>query len=156
MDDARVIGIKNRLPWHLPADLHHFKALTMGKPILMGRNTFESIGKPLPGRVNVIITRDQSYRAAGCVVMHTLDAALNYCAGDPEAMVIGGASLYAQTLPLAQRLYLTLIHNTTFEGDAYFPYWDPQQWQEIAHEDHPSDAKNRYPYSFITLDKKIQ
>ena len=120
MADKRVIGHDNRLPWHLPADLKHFKATTMGKPIIMGRKTWESIGRPLPGRTNIVVTRDPRYTADGCVVVHSIDAALQACSGNEEVMVIGGAEFYRQVLPEASTLYLTLVHDE-FEGDALFP-----------------------------------
>ena len=107
--ENRVIGRKNRLPWRLPADLRRFKSLTMGKPVIMGRKTYESIGKPLPGRSNIVVTRDPDYRAQGCQVVHSLDQALEAGAGHAEVMVIGGAELYRQALGRAQRMYLTLV-----------------------------------------------
>lgn len=148
MADNRVIGIENRLPWNLPADMKWFRQRTLGKPVLMGRKTFESIGRPLPNRTNIIVTRDAGWMAEGCVVAPDIDAAL-LAAGDvPEVMIIGGASFYAQMLPRAQRLYLTLVH-AEIEGDAWFPEIDFSAWREIERHDHAPDDANRYPYSFV-------
>ncbi len=152
MASNRVIGINNTLPWHLPADFKHFKSVTMGKPILMGRKTFESIGHPLPGRTNIIITNNRSYSAEGCFVVNSIDEALALTQEAPEVMIIGGASFYQQALPIAQRIYLTIIHHS-FEGDAYFVTLDDAEWCEIERIDCDTDDKNRYPYSFITLER---
>ncbi len=154
MDQHHVIGIQNRLPWHLPADLKHFKKLTMGKPIVMGRTTFESIGKPLPDRRNIIITRNAEFRAPGCDIVHSIEQALALTQQEPESMIIGGASLYAQTLALAQRLHLTLVHTTLTEGDAFFPSFDWNDWVIVEREDHEADERNEFNYSFLTFDKK--
>ncbi len=152
MGRNRVIGINNTLPWRLPADLKHFKQITLGKPVLMGRKTYESIGKPLPGRTNIIISRDSDYQVPGCIVAHSIDAALTAAAGHEEIMVIGGAALYQQLLPRADRLYLTLI-DEDFKGDAWFPEIQPEQWQERERVDHAPDAANSYHYSFLMLQK---
>lgn len=149
----RVIGYRNQLPWHLPADLRHFKALTLGKPILMGRRTYESIGKPLPERRNVVISRQQDFMAPGCDCVNSVEEALKLTSDAEEVMVIGGANLYQQTLPLADYLYLTLIHHD-FHGDTFFPEWKSEEWQEIQRSDFPADLKNPYPYSFIVLKAK--
>ncbi|MBI3773249.1 MAG: type 3 dihydrofolate reductase [Gammaproteobacteria bacterium] len=148
MADNRVIGIENRLPWNLPADMKWFRQHTLGKPVLMGRKTFESIGKPLPNRTNIVVTRDAGWTAAGCVVVKDIDAALRAASDAPEVMVIGGASFYAQMLPKAQRLYLTLVH-TEIEGDAWFPEINFAEWREIERHDYPADEVNGYPYSFV-------
>ena len=148
----RVIGRDNRLPWHLPADLAHFKAITMGKPILMGRKTWESIGRPLPGRTSIVITRDREYQAPGCVVVHDIAAALQAASGHDEVMVIGGAELYRQVLPRADTLYLTCVEGE-FEGDTFFPALADEEWREVACEAHPADEKNPHPYRFITLQR---
>ncbi len=153
MDENRVIGIENRLPWHLPADMKHFRTVTMGKPMLMGRKTFESIGKALPGRINMVVTRDATYQPVGCSVFQTIEKALREGANYAEVMVIGGASFYRQMLPLAQRLYITLIRGQKFEGDAYFPKWNSAEWKEISRTDHDADASNAYSYSFIVLER---
>lgn len=152
MDKNRVIGTDDgKLPWHLPADLKHFKSLTLGKPVIMGRKTFESIGKPLPERKNIIITRNKNYDAPGCVVVHSPDEALASAGDVPEVMVIGGAEIFAQFFPLAKRLYLTLIDGI-FAGAAYFPQWDTGAWREVSREAHEPDEKNRYGYLFLTLE----
>jgi dihydrofolate reductase len=155
----RVIGIDNQLPWHLPNDLKHFKQLTLGKPILMGRKTFESIGKPLPGRTNIVLTREADFHAEGIHVAHSIEEALALaraqCAvqGSDELMVIGGDRIYEQCLPLADRLYLTQVH-AQVAGDAYFPDVDFSEWQEMAREDFPAQAPNQYDYSFVVLDRR--
>ncbi len=150
--DNGVIGIDNRLPWHLPGDLQWFKRQTLGKPIVMGRRTFQSIGRPLPGRENIVVSRDPDFRAAGCRVVGSLDEALEAASGAPEVMIIGGAELYRQTLPRAQRLYLTRVH-ANVEGDARFPEVDSSQWREVAREDHGADGRNPYDYSFVILER---
>jgi len=147
-----VIGNNNQLPWHLPADLKHFKATTMGKPIIMGRKTWESIGRPLPGRTNIVITRDENYMADGCVVVHSIDGALAAAAGHEEIMVIGGAEFYRQVLPQASMIYLTRVH-ADFEGDTCFPGLDDEQWHEVAREDFDADENNPHAYSFIRLER---
>ncbi|MDH5514555.1 MAG: type 3 dihydrofolate reductase [Gammaproteobacteria bacterium] len=152
MADNRVIGNRNRLPWHLPADLKHFKATTMGKPIIMGRKTWESIGRPLPGRTNIVVTRDPDYVADGCVVVHGIDAALAAAADFDEVMVIGGEEFYRQVLPRASTLYLTLVHDS-FEGDAFFPELDGREWREQAREDFEPDDNNPHAYSFVRLER---
>lgn len=143
----RVIGRANRLPWHLPADLRFFKQTTMGKPLLLGRRTWESIGRPLPGRTMLILSHDPDYQAAGCQVAHSLPAALSALDNAPEIMVIGGATLYAQTLPYAHRLYLTVIA-ANLCGDAYFPDWQSDDWHLDWQQAHPADARHAYPYCF--------
>jgi dihydrofolate reductase len=152
MAGNRVIGRDNRLPWHLPADLRHFKQLTLGKPILMGRRTHESIGRPLPDRTNIVISRDRNYTAPGCIVAHSLDSALQAASGHAELMVIGGTELYRQLLPRAARIYLTLVH-AEFEGDAFFPALEADDWREVERSDHPADEKNCCPYSFVRLER---
>ena len=152
MADNGVIGRNNRLPWRLSADLQRFKALTMGKPIVMGRKTWESIGRPLPGRTNIVVTRDVGYRAEGCVVVHSVDQALEVAAGSDEVMVIGGANLYQQLLGRADRLYITQVR-ADVEGDAWFPEFDRTQWREVEHESHSRDEKNEYDYAFMTLER---
>lgn len=152
MDENRLIGCNNALPWHLPADMAFFKQTTMNKPILMGRKTFESIGRPLPGRRNIIISRDTSYRIDGCDTANNIQAALELIADQPEAMLIGGASLYQQTMDLADRLYITEIQDK-FSGDAWFPAIDPAQWRETWREQHQPDDKNIYPYAFVKYQK---
>ena len=149
MDSNRLIGRNNALPSHLPADLAFFKRTTMGKPIIMGRKTFESIGRPLPGRQNIVVTRDRSYRFDGCDCYHSIEEALDGINNADEAMLIGGASLYQQTLHMATQLYLTQIHHAFEGGDAWFPAIDPEDWTEDWREDHEADDKNAHAYSFI-------
>lgn len=152
MAQNRVIGRDNRLPWRLSADLRHFKSLTMGKPVIMGRNTWESIGKPLPGRSNIVVTRNRAYRAEGCQVVHSIEEALAAAAGCEEAMIMGGAELYRHTIERADRLYLTLVE-ATLEGDTLFPEIEPDQWRELQREHHWADKKNEYDYTFATLER---
>jgi dihydrofolate reductase len=153
MDRNRAIGLNNRMPWHMPADLKHFKAVTMAKPIVMGRKTYESIGRPLPGRRNIVLTQQSDLLIAGCEVVTSIAAMQELLGNEPEVMVIGGANLYQQLLPLSQRMYLTMI-NHQFEADAYFPEWSAEEWQEVARETHPADEANPYPYSFVTLERR--
>ncbi len=143
----RVIGRDNRLPWRLPADLRFFKQTTMGKPLLMGRRTWESIGRPLPGRRMIVLTGQPGYAAPGCTVAHTLDEALMLAGPAPEVMVIGGAALYAQTLPLATRLYLTVVE-ADIPGDVWFPEWNPRDWRLEWEEAHSADADHAWSYRF--------
>ena len=154
-----VIGRNNQLPWYLPEDLKYFKRVTMGKPIVMGRKTFESIGKPLPGRVNIIVTRNPNYLAEGIKVVTDIDAAIKLADdiavldGSEELMVIGGAQLYADILPSVDRLYLTEVH-AEVEGDAFFPVIDKEEWEEIAREKFLAEGPNTYDYSFVVLDRR--
>ncbi|MFM5362404.1 type 3 dihydrofolate reductase [Aeromonas veronii] len=149
MAHDRVIGKDNQMPWHLPADLAHFKRVTLGKPVLMGRKTFESIGRPLPGRRNLVISRNPDYQAEGIEVVGSVEAALALLAGSSveELMVIGGGHLYAEMLPSANCLYLTRI-DLAVEGDTRFPAFDDGQWQRVDCESHLADEKNPHPYSF--------
>jgi len=147
----RVIGIGNRLPWRLPEDLAHFKALTLNHPILMGRKTFESLGRPLPGRTNIVITRTPGYRRDGCLVADSVPAALALCRDAAEVFFIGGAELYAQALPLADRLYLTEIQ-AEVEGDAWFPDYDRAPWREVSR-DRRSDEAAGLEYHFVVYDR---
>ncbi|HHQ4761933.1 type 3 dihydrofolate reductase [Aeromonas veronii] len=151
----QVIGKNNLMPWHMPADLAHFKRVTLGKPVLMGRKTFESIGRPLPGRRNLVISRNPDYQAEGIEVVGSVEAALALLAGSSveELMVIGGGHLYAEMLPSADCLYLTRI-DLAVEGDTRFPAFDDGQWQRIACESHPADEKNPHPYSFETWQRR--
>jgi dihydrofolate reductase len=152
MDRNRLIGEGNRLPWRLPADLRRFKALTMGKPIVMGRLTHESIGRALPGRRNIVLSRNPSFRAPGCEVAASLDDALELCADANELMIIGGAQLYAEALPRADRMHLTLL-DASFRGDAWFPPYDRRQWRETSREDHDAGPDSPCPYSFVDLER---
>jgi dihydrofolate reductase len=147
-----VIGLDNRLPWHLPADLAHFKNVTMGKPMVMGRKTWESLPGLLPGRRHIVITRDRGYRADGCTLAHSLDQALEVAAGAPEVMVVGGGAIYKESLPRADRLYLTLV-DAEVAGDTCFPDIDFCEWRELHREPHPADEHNAYAYTFIDLER---
>ncbi|WP_429071376.1 type 3 dihydrofolate reductase [Aeromonas dhakensis] len=154
MAHDRVIGKDNQMPWHLPADLAHFKRVTLGKPVLMGRKTFESIGRPLPGRRNLVISRNPDYRADGVEVIDSVDAALALLGNDvAELMVIGGGHLYGQLLPRADRLYLTRI-DLAVEGDTRFPAFDEGDWSCIERESHQLDEKNPHPYRFETWQRR--
>lgn len=152
MDRERVIGFENRLPWRLPADLRRVRTLTMGKPIVMGRRTHESIGRALPGRENIVLSRDPHYRAQGCTVVDGLDTALALCEKAPEVMVLGGSGVFAEALPRAGRIYLTVLDGH-FQGDTWFPEYDPREWREIEREDFPLGADAPCAYSFITLER---
>jgi dihydrofolate reductase len=148
----RVIGVENRLPWRLPEDLAHFKALTLGHPILMGRKTFESLGRPLPGRRNVVITRNPDYRPEGAVVAHSIDAAIALCADADEIFFIGGAELYAQAIPLADRLYLTEV-DVEAEGDAWFPDYDRSAFREVVRERHTGEKGDALHFDFAVYER---
>lgn len=152
MSENRVIGIKNGLPWHLSADLKRFKKLTMGKPILMGRKTFDSIGRPLPGRTNIIVSRDKTYHPDGCVLYNSLEVALKELKCYQEVMVIGGAELYHCCFPLAKKLYLTLLHHK-FDGDTFFPKIELDNWSVVEKIDFFADLKNQFNYSFLVYEK---
>jgi dihydrofolate reductase len=146
--ENRVIGKNNQLIWHLPADLKRFKQLTMGHAMIMGRKTFESIGKALPGRTTIIITRDKHYSKADCLIADSLSNALELCKDDNEVFIIGGAQIFEQAIPLTDKIYLTQIHRS-FDGDVFFPALDDHQWKVVSKEDHQADEKNKYDYSFI-------
>lgn len=148
-DRNRVIGYKNGMPWHLPGDLQYFKATTMGKPVLMGRKTFESIGRPLPGRRNIVITRNASYQAEGIEVVGSLDEALSLVSEVPEVMIIGGEQIFTQSLPIADRLYITLI-DETFEGDTYFPSYD--NWKKVSCQE-PIAAPKGFTFQYCIFEK---
>ena len=143
-----VIGVAGALPWRLPADLQHFKALTLGKPVLMGRRTWDSLGRPLPGRRNLVVTRQAGFVAAGAEVFATVAAALSAVAAAPEVMVIGGGELYAQLLPQATALELTEVA-ATLDGDAFFPAVDASLWPEVSRVAHAADERHAYAYSFV-------
>ncbi|MCW8844354.1 MAG: type 3 dihydrofolate reductase [Gammaproteobacteria bacterium] len=153
MAENGVIGRDNALPWHLPADLRHFKALTLGKPVIMGRKTHESIGRPLPGRQNIVLTRDTAFQAPGCDVCPSLEDAKVRAGDVEEIMIIGGAALYRETLVHADRIYLTEIH-ASIEGDTWFPEIDSATWREITRERHAADEHNALAYSFVTLERR--
>ena len=145
-----VIGCDNSLPWHLPDDLRRFKALTLGKPVLMGRRTHESIGRPLPGRANIVLTRDRQWTASGVTVVHSLDEALAAAGDVPEIMVIGGADLYRQTLPRAQRIELTEVE-ADVDGDTHLDSFHAADWRESAREYHSADEGHAWAFNFVTL-----
>lgn len=142
-----MIGRAGDVPWHLPKDLKHFKALTTGHTIIMGRKTFESVGRPLPHRRNVVLTRDPTYRAEGVTVVHDLDAALALAEGEDEVFVTGGEEIYRLALPRADRLYLTVVH-ATVEGDTRFPEFDEAQWRRVSEEHHPADERHAHAFTF--------
>jgi len=150
----RVIGKNNKLPWNLPGDLKHFKKLTLGKPIIMGQKTFESIGRPLPGRANIILSLDENFKPQGCIVAHSIEEALKILEHEKEIMIAGGASVYKQFLHLAHKMYLTLI-DADFDGDAYFPEFNWEDWEVIERIENQSDKENPYKYTFLTLQRKI-
>lgn len=150
MSEDRVIGVKNTLPWHLPADLKYFRQVTTGHPVVMGRKTYESIGKPLPGRENIILTRQADYEVAGCRVIHSMDEILGETQG--EMFVIGGAEIFKETLPYADRLYITMIHGA-FAGDTYFPEIDPAQWRLVSETKGTVDEKNVYEHEFLVYER---
>jgi len=157
MGKNRVIGMNNQMPWHLPADLQWFKKTTLGKPIIMGRKTYDSIGRSLPGRLNIVLSRDSDLVIEGCTVVNSIDKALEVAeaeAGIDEVFITGGWHLYQQCLEKADRLYLTLI-DKHFEGDTYFPDYTNYEWQEVVRQEHAADAKNPYALTFLVL-KKIR
>jgi len=148
-----VIGRDNRLPWHLPADLRHFKSLTLGGHVLMGRKTYESIGKALPGRTNLVLSRSAGFAPGDCTVVATLDEARRVCGAQAVLMVIGGADIFRLCLPLAGRIHLTLVHARIEGGDTFFAGWRGAQWRESSRERHAADDKNAYACSFVTLER---
>lgn len=150
MSRNRVIGKNNALPWKLPEDMKRFKEITSGKPVIMGRKTFESIGKPLPKRTNIIITRDKNYRQHGCIIVNSAEEASKAAEGNEEIMIIGGEQIFREFLPLADKMYLTFIDGD-FEGDAYFPEYNKNEWKEVNREEHKSDGLK---YSFVDLERK--
>ena len=151
MAKNRIIGRNNALPWRLSADLKRFRRITMGHPIIMGRKTYQSIGRPLDGRKNIVISRNREFRPEGVTVAGSIDEALS-SANDDEIMIIGGADIYAQTLERSDRIHLTLIHQD-FDGDAYFPELDESAWKETAREDVDPGVDAEFGYSFITLER---
>ena len=155
----RVIGRNNKLPWYLPNDLKYFKQVTFGKLVIMGRKTWDSLGKPLPGRTNIVITRQTDFQAEGAKVVATLDEAVTlaenvaFIEGQDEAVVMGGAEIYALALPKTDRLYLTEVH-AEVDGDTWFPEYDTSEWKEIGREDFPAEGPNPYDYSFVVYERK--
>jgi dihydrofolate reductase len=149
-----VIGRGNALPWRLPRDLQRFKAFTLGKAVLMGRRTFESIGHPLPGRANLVLTQDHGWHADGVVAVHSLEEALAHSASYAELVAIGGAAVYRLVLPLARRIYLTHVH-ADVAGDTFFPDFDSTQWADVECTRHPADEQHAYPLTFVTLERRF-
>jgi dihydrofolate reductase len=151
MSENHVIGKDNQLLWHMPNDLKHFKNTTSGHTVIIGRKTFESVGKPLPKRRNIIITR-QHITIEGCEVVNSIEAALALCAGEEEVFIVGGAEIYKLSLHLTDRVYLTIIHHH-FDGDSFFPEISQNVWKELSRENHPADDKNAFAYSFVTYER---
>ena len=147
--ENNVIGKDNELPWYLPADLKYFKKTTLGHPVIMGRKSYESIGRPLPKRTNIVLTRDPYYLSSNILIAHNLKEALSLAEGldSEELFVIGGAAIYEASFPWLERLYITEVHES-FEGDTFFPEWDQDEWNLISEQHHESDEKNEYDYSF--------
>jgi dihydrofolate reductase len=152
MAKNRVIGAKGAIPWHLPEELKRFKRLTLGHPIIMGRRTWESIGRPLPGRTSVIVTRQRGYRVPGAKVVHSLDDAIAACGGDDEIFVIGGAELYAQALARAGRLYVTTV-DAEVPGDTLMPDYAAGDWREVSAESFPADERHRYAFRCVVYER---
>ena len=148
-----VIGRDNSMPWRLPEDLKRFRAFTLGKPILMGRKTFESIGRPLEGRINFVLTRDRSWFAHGVIVVHSVEEALTQASTSDELVVIGGAEIYRLVLPFARRIYLTHVH-ADVQGDITFPEFDATQWADVEYSSQPADDEHAYPVTFVTLERR--
>lgn len=143
-----VIGCENRLIWHISEDLRRFKAITAGHPVIMGRKTWESLGRPLPNRTNVVVTRNPDYRAEGCTVVNSLDEAMAMFGAQEEIFIIGGAEIYSQAMPVADKLYITVVH-ADYEGDTVFPKWDRSQWTQTLDERHERGEKFDKPFSFM-------
>lgn len=151
--DNNALGKDNQLIWHLPADLKRFKQVTLNHHIIMGRKTFESLGKPLPNRTSIIITRNKNYKVEGCIVVNSLDEALKVAEKDENPYILGGAEIYKQAIAIADKLDLTFVHDT-FEADAFFPTIDTSIWKESSRQHFKADEKNIYDYSFVTFDRK--
>ncbi len=152
-DGNNAIGFEGKIPWHLPADFKRFKELTLGHPVIMGQKTFESIGKPLPDRTNIVITNNADYHAEGCLVTHSLEEAFEVVKAVDEVFVIGGGQIYRLALPMAQKLYITKVHGA-FEGDTFFPYIDENEWKLLNSEPHLKDEKNPFDYTFCVYERK--
>ena len=150
--ENHAIGKDNKLLWYLPNDLKHFKTITSGHTVIMGRKTYDSVGKPLPNRRNIVITRKQ-LDIPGCEVVNSLEQAIELCKTEHEVFIVGGAEIYRQAMALTNKIYLTIVHQT-FEGDTYFPDIEENIWVETEREDYQPDEKNKLPYSFITLDRR--
>jgi dihydrofolate reductase len=152
MSENGVIGSDNRLPWHLPDDLKRFKALSLNKPIVMGRRTFDSIGRPLPGRTNIVVSRQPGLAIEGTIVAPSLEAALAAAGPAPEVVIIGGAEIFRQALPRTDVIHLTRVH-ARVAGDVVFPELDPGKWRETAVEHHAADERHQYAFTFVTLQR---
>lgn len=161
LDEEMAIGKDNALPWYLPADLRMYRAHTMGKAMIMGRRTYESVGRPLPGRTSIVVTHDVHFAAPGCIIVHTLDDALAVAKkdslerGTDEIMIIGGAGIFNELLPRADRMYLTVVHGT-FSGDTFFPGFDENQWRVTRTESAPADEKNTHAITLYVLDRTAE
>lgn len=153
ISENNAIGKNNKLLWHLPNDLRHFKQITTGHTVIMGRKTYESVGKPLPNRRNIIITR-QAITIEGCEVVNSIEAALALCTHEQEVFIVGGAEIYRQAMPVTNRIYLTIVHKQ-FEGDSFFPEINKHEWKEVYCQNHQPDDKNPLPYSFITIERLV-
>ena len=153
--ENNVIGNKGAIPWHLPTAFKHFKELTMGHPIIMGSKTFASIGKPLPGRTNIVLATDPIFAAEGCLVAHSLDEALRLAGGADEAFICGGGRVYAAALPLAQTIHLTRVH-ANVPGDVFFPELDQKEWRLVREEHHARDEKNPFDFTFLTYERRVE
>jgi dihydrofolate reductase len=152
--DNGVIGSGNQLPWRLPDDLKRFKALSLGKPIVMGRKTFDSIGRPLPGRLNIVISRQPGLEIPGCTVVTSIDEAIRAARPAPEIVIVGGADIYRQVLPQVQVIHLTRVH-ANIDGDVVFPQLQEQEWREVAKEYHPADERHAHAFTFSTLERVV-
>ncbi len=151
--DNNALGKDNQLIWHLPADLKRFKQVTLNHHIIMGRKTFESLGKPLPNRTSIIITRNKNYKVAGCILVNSLEEALKAAEKDENPYILGGAEIYKQAIEIADKLDITFVHHN-FEADAFFPKIDTTIWKETSRQDFKADDKNKYDYSFVSFEKK--
>ena len=153
MDENRAIGYNNKLPWSLPSELRYFRETTKGKPVIMGRRTFESIGRPMPERLNIIVTRDRNYKAGNCIVVNNVEDALKAAKGSSEVMVIGGAEIYRLFFPAANRLYITKVHGT-FEADTYFPEFNEHEWVKVREQFVEKDSENSHSYTIMVFERK--
>ena len=153
LSENNVVGINNQLPWKLSADLKRVRGLTMGHHIIMGRKTYESIGRPLPGRVNVVITRNTDFKADGCIIVSSLNEAFKISKSDPEVFIFGGGEIFREALPQVSKIYMTKVHHS-LEGDTHFPILNSQEWKELERTEFKADEKNEYDYSFLTLERK--
>ncbi len=154
VSENNVVGKENKLPWKLSADLKHLKSLTMGHHIIMGRKTWESLGRALPGRINVVITTDKNFKAEGGVVVQSLKEALTVSSSDDEIFIFGGGKIFKEAMPLVKKIYMTKVHSI-IDGDTFFPVLDMKDWKETSREDFKADEKNQYDYSFVTLERVI-